>query len=151
MELAQNFQYSFWRQITLFYVTRGISGNHAIRKIEIYAEQVYGWNTLTTGLKIFILDVALFPDPPLVNISLPHMSDKVENQVRLLCKLYLMIACSETHFNIDSNKINNCRLSVYFSFQIMKVFFKFIMFNSTVGQDNLYLLLLEIRAETSNH
>ena len=127
------------------------------------------------------MDVAVFPDPPLVNISLPHMSDKVENQVRLLCKkqvlnnihlsrlyiyilwnslhnfnsalhwLYLMIACSETHFNIDSNKINNCRLTVYFSFQIMKVFFEFTMFNSTVGQDNLYLLFLEIRAETSNN
>ena len=54
--------------------------------IEIYAKQVYGWNTLTTGLKIFILDVAVFPHPPLANISLPHMSDKVENQGRLLCK-----------------------------------------------------------------
>ena len=54
--------------------------------IEIYAKQVYGWNTLTTGLKIFILDVAVFPHPPLANISLPHMSEKVENQGRLLRK-----------------------------------------------------------------
>ena len=86
MELSRNFQYAFWRQITLFYVIRGLSGNHATSKIEIYAKQVYGWNIWTTGLKIFILDVVVFPDPPLVNISLPYKSDNVQNQARPFCK-----------------------------------------------------------------
>ena len=94
-----------------------------------------------------LLTIIIYPDYIYIYI----LWYSLHNFNSVLYWLYLMIACSETHFNIDSNKIDNCRLSVYFSFQIMNVFLEFAMFNSTVGQDNLYLLLPEIRAETSNN
>ena len=96
-------------------------------------------------VKSKLLTIFIYPDCIYILWYSLHNSNSV------LYWLYVMIACSETYFNKDSNKIDNCRLSVYFSFQIMKVFLEFTMFNSTVGQDNLYLLLPEIRAETSNN
>ena len=100
-----------------------------------------------------LLTIIIYPDYKYIYIYIYIyiLWYSLHNFNSVLYWLYLMIACSETHFNIDSNKIDNCRLSVYFSFQIMNVFLEFAMFNSTVGQDNLYLLLPEIRAETSNN